>query len=339
MPRRKRPTIKDIAAETGLSPAAVSYALRGLQVPPETQQRVREVADRLGYEADPVARALASGRTGTIGVLCSSLEDLWQQKFATTLGRSFLAADRNTLFMDSAADPEREALLAKNLLDQRVDALVAIPVDPTARHWAQAAEHTVLVAIGDPLPGAPTAAEVVFDNALGVTHALSTLAEAGHRDVLVLTPGPRLLRQRPAEKIVRDVAHDLGMALRVVPCPNDLTGAAGTAREALADRPRPTAAFCLTDSMAYGVYEAARDLGLSIPADLSVLGYDDHPVSHLLTPALSTYRWDVQAVVDAVVQRVIKAVDENRRSRRKLIAPEPKARDSVTRPHRRSRRR
>jgi LacI family transcriptional regulator, galactose operon repressor len=330
--RRKRPTIKDIAAETGLSPAAVSYALRGLQVPQETQQRVRDVADRLGYEADPVARALASGRTGMVGVLCSSLEDLWQQSFATTLGRHFLAADRNTLFMDSAADPAREAVLTKNLLDQRVDALVTIPVDPTSQHWAEAAERTMLVAIGDPLPGASTAAEVVFDNSLGVTDALRTLWEAGHREVLVLTPGPRLLRQRPAEKIVQDVARDLGMDLQVMACPNDLTGAAEMARTALAAAPRPSAAFCLTDSMAYGVYEAARELGLGIPADLSVLGYDDHPVSRLLTPALSTYRWDVETVVDAVVERVLKAVDKNRRSRRKLIAPEPKNRESVGRP-------
>ncbi|MFI0467264.1 MULTISPECIES: LacI family DNA-binding transcriptional regulator [Saccharopolyspora] len=332
MQRRKRPTIKDIAAETGLSPAAVSYALRGLQVPPETQQRVREVADRLGYEADPVARALASGRTGMVGVLCSSLDDLWQQNFATTLGRRFLAADRNTLFMDSAADPAREALLAKNLLDQRVDALVTIPVDPNSRHWPDAAERTMLVAIGDPLPGAATAAEVVFDNGLGVTDALKTLSSAGHDEILVLTPGPRLLRQRPAEKVVREVAQELRMSLRVVACPNDLTGAAEVARTALAEKPRPTAAFCLTDSMAYGVYEAARDLGLAIPADLSVLGYDDHPVSRLLTPALSTYRWDVRTVVDAVVERVLKAVDKNRRSRRKLIAPEPKHRDSVAEP-------
>ena len=62
--------------------AAVSYALRGLQVPAETQQRVREAADRLGYQVDPIARALASGRTGYVGVLCGSLDDIWQQGVA-----------------------------------------------------------------------------------------------------------------------------------------------------------------------------------------------------------------------------------------------------------------
>ncbi|MQA11758.1 MAG: LacI family DNA-binding transcriptional regulator [Pseudonocardiaceae bacterium] len=335
MPQRpKRPTIKDIAAETGLSPAAVSYALRGLQVPPETQQRVREVADRLGYEADPIARALASGRTGTIGVLCSSLEDLWQQSVAAALGRGFLEAERNTLIMDAAADPDREAALAKHLLDQRVDALVTIPVDATSAHWADIAKRTVLVAIGDPLPGATTAAEVVFDNSLGVTDALRTLSLAGHREILVLTQGPRLLRHRPAEKLVYQVAGELDLNLRLVPCPNDLESAADVARAALIEAPQPTAVFCLADSMAYGVYDAARQLGMAIPDELSVLGYDDHPMSRLLTPALSTYHWDVRTLVDAVVERVVKAVDKQRRSRRKLLAPEPRPRESVGGPPR-----
>ena len=60
----------------------------------ETQQRVREAADRLGYQADPIARALASGRTGNVGVLCGSLEDIWQQSIAAALGRGLLAAER-----------------------------------------------------------------------------------------------------------------------------------------------------------------------------------------------------------------------------------------------------
>ena len=104
--RPRRPTLRDIADKTGLSSAAVSYALRGLQVPEETQRRVREVADRLGYQADPIARALASGRTGNVGVLCGSLEDIWQQGVAAALGRGLLQAERQALIVDAANDPE-----------------------------------------------------------------------------------------------------------------------------------------------------------------------------------------------------------------------------------------
>jgi len=337
--RRKRPTIKDIAAETGLSPAAVSYALRGMQVPLETQERVREAATRLGYETDPIARALASGRTGTVGVLCGSLEDLWQQGVAAALGRGLLAADRNALMVDAAGDPAREAALAKRLVDQRVDALVTIPVDPRSPHWSEVAERVVVVSIGDGLPAAATAAEVVFDNVAGVTDALETLAVAGHRDILVLTPGLRSTPDRPAEEVVHRVAPELGIAVRLVPCPPDLDGAAAIAREVLAGAARPTAAFCLADSMAYGVYAAAAELGLAIPDDVSVLGYDDHPMSRLLSPPLSTYHWDVSELVESVVERVIKAIDTGRRSRRKVLTPEPRPRGSVGPPPRRVARR
>jgi LacI family transcriptional regulator len=331
---RKRPTLKDIAAETGLSPAAVSYALRGIQVPPETQQRVRDAARRLGYEVDPIARALASGRTGTVGVIASSLEDLWQQAVAGALGRSLLEAGRHALIVDSAGDPAREVALAKRLVDHRVDAIVTIPVDPGSSHWSEVAKRVVLLSIGDSLPGAATVAEVVFDNVVGVTEALRTLASAGHRDVVVLTPGLPSTPDRPAAGIVQRVAPDLGLSVRLLPCPHDLDGAVEIARKALDVDHRPTAMFCFADSMAYGVYAAASELDLAIPGDVSVLGYDDHPVSRLLTPPLSTFHWDVFALVESVVERVVAAIETGKRRRRKVLTPEPRPRGSVGPPPR-----
>ena len=84
MPSRpgRRTTIRELAEYTGLSPAAVSYALRGLQVSAETERRVREAAEKLGYEADPIARALAGGSTGVVGLLVGSLADFWIQEAA-----------------------------------------------------------------------------------------------------------------------------------------------------------------------------------------------------------------------------------------------------------------
>ena len=81
--------------------------------------------------------------------------------------------------------------------------------------------------------------------------------------------------------------------------------------------------LCLADSIAYGVYEAARTLGLRVPDDVSVLGYDDRPVSRVLTPPLSTFHWPIDELVETVVQRTVRAVDEGKRSRRKVLRPEP----------------
>ncbi len=327
--RPKRVTLRDVARESGLSPTAVSYALRGLHVPVATQERVRTVATRLGYQVDPIARALASGRTGYVGVLCGSLQDIWQQHVAAALGRELLEVGRHALIVDASNSPALEAKLAGQLVDQRVDALIVLWVDPGGPHWPDIARRTLLVSIGDGLPGALTAAEVVFDNDTGVAQALGQLHDAGHRRIAVLTPSARSSPQRPAEVVLSRVSAELGMQVRLHMSPHDLDGAAAAAAEALSADPSPTAFFCLADSMAYGVYAAAGRLGLRIPEDISVLGYDDNPVSQLLTPPLSNYRWPVDAVVAQAVERTVRAIDTDKRSRRKLVTPVAQPRGSV----------
>jgi LacI family transcriptional regulator len=327
--RPKRVTLRDVAAESGLSPAAVSYALRGLHVPVETQERVQEIADRLGYQVDPIARALASGRTGYVGVLCGSLQDGWQQFVAAALGRELLGCDRHALIVDASNSPDLERMLATQLVDQRVDALIVLWVDPSGEHWPDIAERTVLVSIGDGLPQAATAAEVVFDNDTGVTEALELLARSGHRRIAVLSPSSDDTPATPAELAVRRVARKLGLHVSLYMSPHDLDGAAAVAADAITVAEPPTAFFCLADSMAYGVYAAADRLGLRIPDDVSVLGYDDHPVSRVLSPPLSNFRWPVDDVVRYAVERTVRAIDENKRSRRKLVVPVVQSRGSV----------
>jgi LacI family transcriptional regulator len=325
----RRPTLKDVAAETGLSLAAVSYALRGLHGTPETRQRVQDAADRLGYSADPVARALASGRSGSIGVLCASLEDLWQQRLAAALGRELLAPDRNAWIIDSAGDADRQLELAQHLVDHRADAIVVIPIDPAAKGWARIAEQSPVIAIGDALPAAKAKSEVLFDNETGISTALRTLADAGHRTIAVLSPSRRFETERPAEQIAQRIAFSLKLKVRIIQCPHDLTGATEVARTLLTSSPRPTGILALADSMAFGVYAACRELGIAVPAELSLLGYDDQPMSQLLSPPLSTFRWPLDELVADVVKRVTSAVDTNRRVRRTTVGPTLIERGSV----------
>ncbi|GAA0275584.1 LacI family DNA-binding transcriptional regulator [Cryptosporangium japonicum] len=310
--QRKRATIRHVAEATGLSTAAVSYALRGLQTSEETQRRVRAAAAELGYEADPIARALASGRTGTVGLLCGSLEDLWQQSLAVAMGRELLGQDRYALILDAAGDPAREAILARQLRDQRVDALVVQPIDPSAPDWAALATSLPIVSIGDPLRGVE-GGEVLFDNRTGVTLALEHLAGLGHRHIAVLTPNRPSTPDRPAETHVGVEAARLGLDVRLVTSPHALAGATACAVTVLEPPDRPTAVFCFADSIAYGVYAAARQLGLEVPRDVSVMGYDSHPMSALLTPALTTVDWDLDGIVRQAASLAVEGRTEHRR--------------------------
>jgi LacI family transcriptional regulator len=137
---------------------------------------------------------------------------------------------------------------------------------------------------------------------------------------------------RPAEEIAQRIAVELKLEVTIVPCPHDLTGATEVACELLRRRPRPTGILALADSMAFGVYAAAGELGIVVPDELSLLGYDDQPMSQLLTPPLSTFRWPLDELVQDVVARVTSAVDTNRRVRRTTVEPTLIERGSVAAP-------
>ncbi|MFD1536498.1 LacI family DNA-binding transcriptional regulator [Nonomuraea guangzhouensis] len=325
---RKRATIREVAQATGLSPAAVSYALRGMQVSEETMERVRAAAAELGYEADPIARALASGRTNMIGLLCGSLEDLWQQSLAVGISRGLREKDRYALILDAVGDPARERALAQQLRDQRVDGMIVQPVDPAAPFWADLCESLPVVAIGDSLAG--TAGEVVFDNRRGVSLALEHLHAMGHRRITVLTPTLTSTPDRPADVLVTSEADRLGLDVELATASHGLAAATEAAHRTLgADR--PSAVFCFADSIAYGVYAAAAELGLSIPGDVSVMGYDNHPMSGLITPGLTTVDWDIDGIVRAAVRLMSAAADGGTRRRRVVQQPTLRERGSVGR--------
>src|SRR4051812_26322483 len=150
---RHRTTIRELADYTGLSPAAVSYALRGMQVSAETERRVREAAEELGYEADPIARALAGGGTAMVGLLVGSLGDFWNQELVRAVQRQLYGAARSTLVADADGEPARELELAERLVAQRVDGLVVVPIGPASGGWAPNARQGGAVTIGDALPG------------------------------------------------------------------------------------------------------------------------------------------------------------------------------------------
>jgi LacI family transcriptional regulator len=310
--------LREVAEETGLSTAGVSYALRGIQTSKETQERVRAAAARLGYEADPIARALASGRTGTVGVLFGSLEDLWQQRLAAALGRQLLSGDAYALVVDAGGSAAREYELAQRLRDQRVDALLVSPVDPASARWSAIAEAVPLVSIGEPLTSGKPAGTVVFDNPSGITAGLEHLHALGHRRLAILAPNRRSARDWPAARHVSTEAERLSVEITVVSSSYVLTEATTVARDLLSASRRPTALFCLSDSIAHGVYAAAAELGLSIPDELSVMGFDNQPVSGVLAPPLTGFDWDLDGIVDSTVQ-LLEAAIEGRSRRRRVV--------------------
>ena len=325
----KRPTLRQIADQTGLSVAAVSYALRGERVSAETIERVRAVADEIGYTADPVARALRGGRTGTVGVLVGSLADFWQQTLAHAIQRELRAQGIQMLLADADGDPARELDLAARLVDQRVDGLIVAPIGPAGGAWAEISQRIPLVTIGGRLRGAETVGEVVFDQTAGVGEMLRHLHALRHRRIAVLSWAVDISPDRPSEAAVREQAVALGLDCEIVPCAYSLDGSRPLALEVLARQDRPTAVFAMSDAIAYGALHGCRELGLTVPGDVSVCGFDDHPLSRLVAPSLTTVSWDTDRVARAAVGFFVAHLADESGDRRTVVEPRLVVREST----------
>ena len=332
MAPRKRVTIKDVAAATGLSPAAVSYAMRGLQTSQETQERVRRAADDLGYTGNAVARALARGRTGSSA--CSPGRSRTSASSASSRrwGASSATHELQMMLVDAQGDPEREGAIARQLADQLVDGLVVSALNPADPVWEEIGDALPVVTVGDALSGT-TVGEVLFDNRAGVTMVLEHLHELGHRRIAVLTPSRPSTPDRPAERVVGEACRALGLVATVVNTRHSIDDAAEAASGLLRSEPRPTAVFCLSDSIACGVYAAAAAYGLAIPGELSVAGYDGHPIARAVTPQLTTVEWGMTDVATAAAGMLSDALGGGGRPRARVrVAPELIARASTAPP-------
>lgn len=301
-PRRK--TLQDIADAAGLSKAATSYALRGIRGSEKTRARIRALAEELGYSVDPIARALANGRSGNVAIV-GSLRDMWRQGLAVMVSEALRENQLSSLISNVDSSPEREREVLQALAGQRVDGAVVLPVDPSADYWAEVPAEIRIVSIGDALTTRPGAGCVLFDNEYGVGTALEHLAGLGHRSIALVAPSLPTTPGRPAELLAQGMGEAMGVCVEMFYSPSTVREAADVVGMLLAASPRPTALFCLSDSIAFGAYSAARVRNLSIPADISILGFDDSEMASLVTPELTTFGWDEQAIVEAAVHSLI----------------------------------
>jgi len=328
--RPKRATIKEIAERTGLSASAVSYALRGQHVSAETEARVREAADALGYRRDPIAQALRGGATGTIGLVVGTLADYWNLELVAALQRELRATERHLLIADAGGDATTETELARSLVDRRVDGLIVVPLGPMGTGWGEIAAATPTVSIGDELAIGGTAGALVFDNDRAVESMLRHLAGYGHQHISVLTFAQEGGEpDGAAERAVPAWSDRLGLACDLVVSPLRGDGAQPLVRELLAGPGAPTAVLALSDSLAFETYAATRDLRLRVPEDVSVAGYADHPLSRLVSPPLTSIDWRSDEIATAAVAALQRALDGHEAAEAVKVEPQLRARAST----------
>ncbi|MBT2552203.1 LacI family DNA-binding transcriptional regulator [Arthrobacter sp. ISL-5] len=281
--------IKDVAERAGLSVATVSRALSGRgHVSPKSRARAQAAAADLGFVPSYQASSLASGRNYNIGLVVPSVHRWYFASVVEGVSAALLDAGYDlTLYNITERSARRQSVLNDFLLRKRVDAVIAVALALTESEIAQMlAIHRPIVGIGGPLPGASTIR--IDDHGLAEA-AVNHLIRLGHTRIAHLT-GDSTYEQDfkiPRTRLAGYEKAMLAAGLSVRPewtVTADFTvqGAYAAARSLLGGvTERPTAVFAASDEMAIGTILAARDFGLRVPDDLSVIGMDGHELGAL----------------------------------------------------------
>lgn len=312
---RKRTTSQDIARLTGVSRATVSYVVNGrldTRISPETRDRILAVARETGYQRNLLAAALSTGRTNTVGVVTHPNgfldgRNTYCQDLFLEISLAAARAKRNALmFLEplvTEADGSAPGLRPNDLSDGRVDGAVVFGhYDRT--DWVQQVSESGLpfVEIGSEIGHI----SVLADNQGGIRQALEHLWGLGHRRIAYFTHQQSVPSSQARAEGFRETLREWGADER--DCPIVFAETDGL-RTALCDPKRPTGLLCFNDGMAVDALDIIHDLGLSVPQDISLVGFDDDLRAITARPQITTVAQPLREMAQLAMEKLLEQVD------------------------------
>lgn len=307
---RSTTTIRDVAQYAGVSHQTVSRVINGVErVNPETRQKVENAIAELGYSPNAIARFMAKGRTGTLACFAPNLTDF---TFANLIEGAQKEAREQGYFLLSASAPDEATfgdLLEQFVTSHHCEGLMVINPYADGRHELLPADFPLVLAGARPRENALNS--VALDDVAVGRQATQHLLDLGHRRIGMVT-GPL------TEDCSQDRLQGFEMCLQeagLTPEPeliiegNWLAPSGHDAFMQLAAAgDLPTATFVQNDQMALGLLRAAREHGLHLPDDLSVIGVDDIPLVSYFDPPLTTIRQDFEQIGREATRLLIQAI-------------------------------
>ncbi len=301
-------TIRDVARESGVSIATVSRVFNNSSLVSEnTAKRVMEVAARFDYWPNSAAQSLSTNRTNTIGVL---LPDLFGEFYSEVIrGIDSLARRESYQIMLSSSHADNEEILmaARSMLG-RIDGLLMMsPEDASAETVTRIRKRVPLVLL-NPSADSTENCSVSIDNFSGAREAVNHLLKLGHRRIAMIA-GPAgnvdaNERLRGFKQALSDAGQDPEEAVVIQGDFREPSGfSAGI--ELVKNVPRPSAVFVANDSMAVGLLASFEGLGIDVPGDMAVVGFDDVDIAGYLRPPLTTVHIDPFALGQRAAQMMV----------------------------------
>jgi DNA-binding LacI/PurR family transcriptional regulator len=314
----QRPRLDDVAARVGVSTASVSLVLRGAPGPSaETRRRVLEAAAELGYRADRTASMLARRRRHLLGVML----DIRSPFHAELVEEIQAEADRigYEVVLSTLTRHRDEDRALETLLDFRCEAVLLLGPDAAEQRLADLSAQVAVVAIGRRVAAGDVDVVRSADH-VGVSEALAHLTDLGHRHI-AFVDGGRGVVAAARRRGYRDGMRRAGLAeeIRIIGGDHTEEGGIRAGRLIAAGGDRPTAVVASNDRCAVGVMDAFVRAGIEVPAQISVVGYDDSTLARLAHIDLTTVNQDPAAQARHAVLAAVQRLDRGRTQRLEVV--------------------
>jgi LacI family transcriptional regulator len=317
-------TIRDVAARAGVSATTVSHVLNATRhVEPATAARVRDAVEQLRYRPNALAASMRGGPTRTVGIIVPDIANPYFADLARALEDAAFERGYNAFLCNSDADESKEARYLDALLRKQVDGVVLASAGHPSERLREVVAHGPPMVIMDRALDDIGISRVIVDNHEGGRLAAEYLIGLGHRRLGVIA-GPDV-----APSAGRLSGFRAGLRAAGVPLPTRRIakgdfrwGGAKTAMlELLRRDPTITAVFAENDVMAIEAMGAAQHTGLRVPADLSIVGFDDVSFSAAITPALTTVAQPVGMIASAAVDLLFERFRHPDAPSRQVVLP------------------
>ncbi|MBU8807403.1 LacI family transcriptional regulator [Mycolicibacterium goodii] len=305
-------TMDDVARLAGVSTSTVSHVLNGTRkVNDETRLRVEEAIEKTGYRRNVVARALAAGRTNTIGLSISALTNPYFGSLVHAVERALSDAGYVLIVGDSHDEAESEKRVVDSLLGRKVDGMIVAPAAGSAQASLPeiARARTPLVLIDR---GADIESDQVGPENIESARALTEhLLDIGHRRIAVVRGLAGISSTTERFNGYRSALAHRGIALDpdlIVDGESNTDAAERGVHALMSGTNRPTALVSMNNAMTIGTLKAIRRLGLTIPADVAFVCYDDFEWSDLFEPKLTAAAQDVETIGATAVELLLRRI-------------------------------
>ncbi len=287
------PTLQDVAREAGVSTATVSRCLNDpARVSETTRNEVLDAVNLLGYAPNFGARALAAKRTDTFGAIIPTMENAIFARGLQAFQEELEQNGITLLVSSSSYSPQLEEKQIRALIARGADALLLIGHDRTPQSYALLESKGIPHVIAWSFAQEGPRTSIGFDNRKAMTLLTEKVLELGHRNLAVISAprdGNDRARDRCQGVIDALTRHDLDPAtLPIIETPYSISNGAEAFQTLVAAENRPTAVLCGNDVLAAGALSRARELGLRVPDDISITGFDDIEIAQIVSPGLTT---------------------------------------------------